>query len=245
MTTGSGYSTPVSSTGASGNGYGTPGNGGNTTGDGYGTPGQGGSSSGDGYGTPDNDDNGTDDSTGDDGSTSTPSDNGDNGDNDGNSEFDSISKIKLSLKKAIKSSGKKGKELIGTDSSDTIVAGKGVDTMTGKDGADYFVYKQKNNFGKKKADKVTDFEIDDGDKVVIKGKSFSKGTKKEATFAEVNNKKQAKKLAKQDVDFIYEKKSGKLYFNSNADKKGFGDKGGFFGILEGSPELSADDINLI
>ena len=60
-----------------------------------------------------------------------------------------------------------------------------------------------------------------------------------------SNKKQAKKLAKQDVDFIYEKKSGKLYFNSNGDKKGFGDKGGFFGIVEGSPELSADDINLI
>ena len=117
--------------------------------------------------------------------------------------------------------------------------------MTGKEGADYFVYKQKNNFGKKKADKVTDFEIDDGDKIVIKGKSFSKGTKKEATFAEAKNKKQAKKFAKQDVDFIYEKKSGKLYFNSNGDKKGFGDKGGFFGILEGSPELSADDINLI
>ena len=230
MATGSGYSTPAAP--VSGSGYGTP------SGSGYGTP------SGSGYGTPDKDDSDTDDNTGDDGSTSTPSGNGSNTDS-GDDTFDSISKIKLSLKKAIKSSGKKGKELIGTDSSDTIVAGKGVDTMTGKDGADYFVYKQKNNFGKKKADKVTDFEIDDGDKIVIKGKSFSKGTKKEATFAEENNKKQAKKLAKQDVDFIYEKKSGKLYFNSNGDKKGFGDQGGFFGIVEGSPELSADDINLI
>ena len=240
MTTGSGYSTPGLTTGVTGNGYATPGKNGNTTGDGYGTPGQGGSTSGDGYGTPDQGGAPSGDGYG------TPDgDDPDGDDNDGTSDFDSISKIKLSLKKAIKSSGKKGKELIGTDSSDTIVSGKGVDTMTGKDGADYFVYKQKNNFGKKKADKVSDFEIDDGDKIVIKGKSFSKGTKKEATFAEAKNKKQAKKLAKQDVDFIYEKKSGKLYFNSNGDKKGFGDKGGFFGIVEGSPELSADDINLI
>ena len=80
--------------------------------------------------------------------------------------------------------------------------------MTGKDGADYFVYKQKNNF-ERKADKVTDFDAEDGDKIVIKGKSF-KGHEKEATFAETANKKQAKNLP-QDVDFIYEKKTGKLY----------------------------------
>ena len=236
MALGTGYSTPSTiTTISSGSGYGTPAGSGygtpsgpsqaGTSGSGYGTP------SGSGYGTPEE---------------NSGNDNGNEGvDIPELESFDSISKIKLSLKKAIKSSGKKGKELIGTDSPDTIVAGKGVDTMTGKEGADYFVYKQKNNFGKKKADKVTDFEINDGDKIVIKGKSFSKGTKKEATFAEAKNKKQAKKFAKQDIDFIYEKKSGKLYFNSNGDKKGFGDKRGFFGILEGSPELSADDINLI
>ena len=235
MSTGTGYGIPSSLPATSGNGYDTPP--GSPSGDGYGTPS--GSPSGDGYGTP------SGSPSGDGYGTPTPAPTDDQGESGGSSEFDSISKIELKLKKAIKSSGKKGKELIGTDSSDTIVAGKGVDTMTGKDGADYFVYKQKNNFGKKKADKVSDFEIDDGDKIVIKGRSFSKGTKKEATFAEAKNKKQAKKLAKQDVDFIYEKKSGKLYFNSNGDKKGFGDKGGFFGIVEDSPELSADDINLI
>ena len=236
MATGTGYGTPSSTPITLGDGYGTPSA--SPSGNGYGTPAGSGSptGSGSGYGTPSNPGQGSSSGSG----YGTPEDtqNEEGG-------FDSISKIKLSLKKTIKSSGKKGKELIGTDSPDTIVAGKGVDTMTGKEGADYFVYKQKNNFGKKKADKVTDFEIDDGDKIVIKGKSFSKGTKKEATFAEAKNKKQAKKFAKQDVDFIYEKKSGKLYFNSNGDKKGFGDKGGFFGILEGSPELSADDINLI
>jgi len=215
MSTGTGYGTPSSSPATSGNGYGTPS--GSPTGDDYGTP----------KPTP----------------TPTPTD--DQGDNVAENSFDSITKIKLSLKSAIKSKGNKGKELIGTDSPDTIVSGKGVDTMVGLDGADYFVYKQKNNFGKKKADKVTDFDAEDGDKIVIKGKSFSKGTKKEATFAEAANKKQAKKLAKQDVDFIYEKKTGKLYFNSNGDKKGFGDKGGYFGILEGSPEITSDDINLI
>jgi len=230
MTSGTGYGTPSpSATPASGSGYGTP------SGSGYGTP------SGSGYGTPDNDGSDSGDDTSD---QETPDDTS----NDGSapdSSFESISKIKLSLKNAIKASGKKGEKLIGTDSSDTIVSGKGVDTMVGNDGADYFVYKQKKNFGKKKADKVTDFDSNDGDTVIIKGKSFSKEVKKEATFAQASSKKQAKKLAKQDVDFIYEKKSGKLYFNSNGEDKGFGDQGGFFGILKGSPDLTVDDINLI
>ena len=230
MTSGTGYGTPSpSAVPASGSGYGIP------SGFGYGTP------SGFGYGIPDT--NG-----GDSGSDTNNPDTSDDKPADGSApdnSFESISKIKLSLKNAIKASGKKGDKLIGTDSSDTIVSGKGVDTMVGKDGADYFVYKQKKNFGKKKADKVIDFDSNDGDTIIIKGKSFSSEVKKEATFAQASNKKQAKKLAKQDVDFIYEKKKGRLYFNSNGESKGFGDQGGFFGILKGSPDLTIDDINLI
>ena len=64
--------------------------------------------------------------------------------------------------------------------------------MRGDEGADYFVYKKKNNFGKKEADKVIDFSPEEGDKLIIKGKSFSIKSKKGATLAIGKGKKKSK-----------------------------------------------------
>ena len=50
--------------------------------------------------------------------------------------------------------------------------------------------------------------------------------------------------AKQDFDFLYDKKKGSLYFNENASDKGFGD-GGIIAILKGAPELSASNLELV
>ena len=49
---------------------------------------------------------------------------------------------------------------------------------------------------------------------------------------------------KKDVDFVYDKKKGLLYFNEDGIQKGWGD-GGLFAKLQGSPELGADDFTIV
>jgi len=56
--------------------------------------------------------------------------------------------------------------------------------------------------------------------------------------------KTKKKLAKQDFDFLYDQKKGRLYFNENGADKGFGE-GGIIAVLEGAPELDLDNLEFI
>ena len=50
-----------------------------------------------------------------------------------------------------------------------------------------------------------------------------------------------KKLAKLDIDFLYDEKKGGLYFNENGADKGLGE-GGITAILRGSPDLTSGNL---
>ena len=66
-----------------------------------------------------------------------------------------------------------------------------------------------------------------------------------ATFVAGKNKKVVKKkLAKQEFDFLYDRKKGGLYFNENGADKGFGE-GGIIAILKGAPELTSGNLEFI
>ena len=52
------------------------------------------------------------------------------------------------------------------------------------------------------------------------------------------------KIAKQDIDFLYDQKKGGLYFNENGLEKGFGD-GGIVAILKGAPDLTESNFEFI
>ena len=54
----------------------------------------------------------------------------------------------------------------------------------------------------------------------------------------------AAEASRTKVDFVYENKTGFLYFNENGKKSGFGD-GGLFAQLQGKPELFADDFRIV
>ena len=62
------------------------------------------------------------------------------------------------------------------------------------------------------------------------------------TFAIASSKKELKQLMKSDADVVYDERKGKLYFNDNGTKKGWGQKkvGGLVAKFKGKPELSAD-----
>ena len=97
-------------------------------------------------------------------------------------------------------------------------------------------------FNKKSADKITNFNPST-DTLEIDTDSF--GIDSSATFASGKNKKKVKKkLAKLDIDFLYDEKKGGLYFNENGSNKGFGD-GGIIAILKGAPDLTSGNLEFI
>ena len=99
-----------------------------------------------------------------------------------------------------------------------------------------------SKFNKKSADKITNFNPST-DALEIDADSF--GVDSSATFAAGKNKKTVKKkLAKLDIDFLYDQKKGGLYFNENGSDKGFGD-GGIIAILKGAPDLTAGNLEFL
>jgi polyhydroxybutyrate depolymerase len=65
-----------------------------------------------------------------------------------------------------------------------------------------------------------------------------------ATFTAGKNKREVKKLAKQDFDFLYDEKKGGLYFNENGADKGFGE-GGLIAILKEAPDLTSSNLEFV
>jgi len=99
-----------------------------------------------------------------------------------------------------------------------------------------------NKFNKKSADKITNFNPSTD---TLEINTYSFGIDSSATFATGKNKKEVrKKLAKQEIDFLYDQKKGGLYFNENGSDKGFGE-GGIVAILKGAPDLTSDNLEFI
>jgi len=95
--------------------------------------------------------------------------------------------------------------------------------------------------------KKTALKLDDFDPITntlrIDMESFNLGDS--PTFAAAKNRKAVKKkLAKQDIAFLYDQKKGGLYFNENGLEKGFGD-GGIVAILKGAPDLTESNLEFI
>ena len=53
-----------------------------------------------------------------------------------------------------------------------------------------------------------------------------------------------RQLAKFDIDFLYDRKKGGLYFNENGLDRGFGN-GGIIAIIKGAPDLTASHLEFI
>ncbi len=96
-------------------------------------------------------------------------------------------------------------------------------------------------FNKRFIDKITNFNQSTGI-LGIDADSFRVDIA--STFASGKNKKEVKKLAKQDFDFLYDEKKGGLYFNENGADKGFGD-GGIIAMLKGAPDLTVENITFV
>ena len=132
--------------------------------------------------------------------------------------------------------------ITGSDAGEALAGGKGKDQMTGGGGPDAFLFETPGEFGKKSSDTVTDFDPDEGDKMVISKDAFEGVNKVKLDVA--SGKKDAKISASSNKTFIYDEKSGVLYFNENGKKDGFGDGGEFVKLL-GATELSKSDFVIV
>jgi Ca2+-binding RTX toxin-like protein len=152
-----------------------------------------------------------------------------------------IETIQVDLSSILTGKSTKKDVVTGTDEDDTIGAGKGADELRGMGGADYFVFNQKDKFGAKGADNITDFDSDEGDVIALNAKALPGLTSAELGVA--TNKSELESLYSSTVNIIYYQPTGQLIYDQNGSGKGFG-KGGIFAILAGSPELSAYDFGI-
>ena len=137
---------------------------------------------------------------------------------------------------------KKKDKITGTLEGEVLAGIKGKNVLEGGEGADGFLFNQIDGFGNKHADKIKDFDSDEGDSILVDQDIFSLG--KKIKLKVLTGKSKAKKAAKSKKDFVYAEKKGLLYFNENGKQNGWGD-GGLFAKLQGAPELGADDFTIV
>ena len=126
------------------------------------------------------------------------------------------------------------------------VRGKG--KLKGTKVSDAFTFDSFESFTKQSADKIIGFNASHGDTIAVSSTAFPglKGVS-DISFASTRSKKEFKQLSKEDYNFVYFEKRGRLYFDGNGAEKNWGDssEGGLVAILKGKPELTVEDITLL
>ena len=130
---------------------------------------------------------------------------------------------------------RKKDKIRGSMADEVLTGGKGKDVLKGGAGSDGFLFNARE-FGKKRADKIIDFNPDENDSILIDQGVYDLG--KKLKLKTVSSQKELKKASKTKNPFVYDDKTGFLYFNEDSKGGGWGD-GGLFAILQGKPELSA------
>ena len=124
--------------------------------------------------------------------------------------------------------------LEGTFKNEDFRGGRGADIFTGAGGADHFYLESshKRARGERYADTITDFSKSDKDKMVIDVSEYGLDLNNADLKIARNSRKAEKALAKDDVDFVYDRSTGMLSWNRNGGDPG--DGGGLLAIIEGS-----------
>ncbi len=146
--------------------------------------------------------------------------------------------------------GGRGKDiLLGGSGRDRLNGGVGNDELTGGPSIDQFIFDSNKRFRRNDIgiDTITDFSQTQGDIILLDQKTFTAINSESGTgfsitseFAIVTNNQQA---ATSDAVIVYNSENGKLFYNPNGSKAGFG-SGGQFATLTNIPLLEAEDFFL-
>lgn len=137
---------------------------------------------------------------------------------------------------------KKKDKIIGTSEGEVLAGMKGKDLLKGGKGADGFLFNQTASFGSKYRDLIQDFNSEEGDSILVDQDFFDTG--KKIKLKPCKNKWKFRKAKKSINDFVYDERTGLLYFNENGKQEGWGD-GGLFAKLLGAPALGAEDFTIV
>lgn len=138
-------------------------------------------------------------------------------------------------------------EKAGTDYS-IIKSARGKGKLKGTNAADAFTFDVFEHFTKKAVDKIIGFDSSQRDTIAVSPDAFpALKNVSEINFASANGKKELKLLSKEDYDYVYFEKKGRLYFDGNGTDKGWGNsnEGGLFAVLAGKPELNVRNFTLL
>ena len=108
--------------------------------------------------------------------------------------------------------------------------------------ADVFALTGTPEFGADTADRITNFNPKEKDRLQIDVSDF--GSNAEGTFKIANNSKALTKALASTTDFIYLKSTGELYYNENGKLPGYGD-GGIFAILENKANITTKNVEFL
>ena len=126
------------------------------------------------------------------------------------------------------------------------VRGKG--KLKGTSVTDAFTFDSFEPFIKKNADKIIGFDAQEGDTIAVSTIAFPalEGSSV-INFVSTMSKKKLMQFSKENYDFVYFEKNGRLFFDGNGSEKKWGnsDEGGLVAILKGKPQLTAEDITLL
>ena len=160
------------------------------------------------------------------------------------SNFELENSIKIGnykIKSAIVGTDKKDK-ITGTSKAEVLAGREGKDVLQGGLGSDGFLFQEPAPFGKKKADKITDFDSNEGDSILVDKSIFGFG--KKFKLKAVRSIKEFNKALKTKYIFVYHEKKGLLYFNENGKEQGLGN-GGLLAKLQGAPNLTSNNLEFI
>ena len=133
--------------------------------------------------------------------------------------------------------------LVGNSSNNTIDGLGGANTLTGTaKKADVFALTGTPEFGADTADRITNFNPKEKDKLQIDVSDF--GSNATGTFRIAKNAKTFTKALASTTDFIYLKSTGELFYNENGMLPGFGD-GGVFAIIENKANITTKNIEFL
>ena len=143
---------------------------------------------------------------------------------------------------AIQSGRKSTPVKFGTESDDVItgIAGKGA--LQGGAGADAFTFIEQDRFGRRGSDRITDFNPQEGDKIVISPTAFP--GMQEFRFLSISGRKGLKAALKSDATVIYIEKTGELYYNATPGASGDG-PGGLFAVLNDRPSIGPEAFDFL
>ena len=142
-------------------------------------------------------------------------------------------------------SGLSGNDTLrGLAGHDILDGGAGRDQLTGGTGADRFRFSAGSGFGQANADRITDFNRAQGDRIEISRQAFGLAAGTSVSFQSVNSTEALNQALATGNLFVHDQRNGFLLFNQNGTAAGFGN-GGVFASLGAGTALQASDLALI